>query len=169
MRTLLSCLLVFGVVLAFTSPAPAEEKKVPEVLKFKLKGIDGKDVDLSSHAGKVVLFVNVASRCGYTPQYAGLQELHNKYAKEGLVIIGVPSNEFGFQEPGTDEQIVEFCSSKYGVRFAMLSKTKVNGKDANPLYKYLTSKDTNPKSAGPIKWNFTKFLGKMIPFKNVDV
>src|SRR5262249_44568277 len=105
-----------------------------------------------------VLFVNVASRCGYTPQYAGLQELHNNYAKEGLVIIGVPSNEFGFQEPGTDEQIAEFCSSKYGVRFAMLSKTQVNGKDANSLYKSLTPKDTNPKSAGPIKWNFTKFL-----------
>src|SRR6202035_5785599 len=106
----------------------------------------------------VVLFVNVASQCGYTPQYKGLEALHEKYAKDGLVIVGVPANEFGAQEPGSDEEIAKFCSAKYNVKFDMLSKVAVKGKDICPLYQYLTSKDTDPKFAGDIKWNFTKFV-----------
>jgi glutathione peroxidase len=138
--------------------AKKEDKKVPPVLKFTMKGLDGKDVDLSQYQGKVVLIVNVASQCGYTPQYKGLQQLYETYKKDGLVILGVPANEFGKQEPGTDKEIAEFCTSNYGVTFPMLSKVVVKGKDQVPLYKFLTSKETDPKFAGDIKWNFTKFL-----------
>lgn len=150
--------LVAGVLLA---PASADEKgatKVPAALSFKMKTLDGKDVDLATYQGKVVLFVNVASQCGLTPQYEGLQALHDKYAKDGLAIVGVPSNDFGKQEPGSNAEIAEFCKKNYGVKFDMLSKVPVKGDGKTPLYNYLTSKDTNPKFAGPIKWNFTKFL-----------
>jgi glutathione peroxidase len=134
------------------------EKKVPPVLNFKMEGLDGKEVDLSRYAGKVVLIVNVASKCGYTPQYKGLEAIHEKYVREGLVVLGVPSNDFGGQEPGTSDVIAKFCESKYGVKFVMLGKVPVKGDDKVPLYKHLTSEETNPKFAGPIKWNFTKFL-----------
>jgi glutathione peroxidase len=158
--------LVCGVVgLMLLAPAAAraegkdkEGKKVPAVLNFKMKGLDGKEVDLSQFQGKVVLIVNVASRCGYTPQYKGLQQLHGKYAKDGLVVVGVPANEFLGQEPGTDEEIATFCQKNYGVKFPMLSKVVVKGKGITPLYQHLTSKETNPKFGGDIKWNFTKFL-----------
>ena len=100
----------------------------------------------------------MASKCGYTPQYKGLQALYEKYKDKGLVIIGVPANEFGHQEPGTDAEIAKFCESKYNVKFPMLSKVVVKGEGQVPLYKYLTSKETNPKFGGEIKWNFTKFL-----------
>jgi glutathione peroxidase len=141
--------------------ARAEEKgaqKVPPVLNFTMKGLDGKDVDLSKYQGKVVLIVNVASKCGYTPQYQGLQALHEKYAKDGLVVLGVPSNDFGKQEPGSNEEIKEFCTKNYNVSFDMLGKVVVKGEGQCPLYKFLTSKETDPKFAGPIKWNFNKFL-----------
>ncbi len=128
------------------------------VLNFTMKGIDGNDTDLSKLQGKVVLFVNVASKCGFTPQYEGLQKLHDHYAADGLVIVGVPANEFGRQEPGTDAEISKFCTSNYGVKFTMLSKAVVKGKGICPLYQFLTGKDTNPKFAGPITWNFEKFL-----------
>jgi glutathione peroxidase len=159
-KTVLS---LFGVAMLLSSSvcARADEKKddkVPDVLNFKMKSLSGQDVDLSTYKGKVVLFVNVASHCGYTPQYKGLEELHEKYAKDGLVVIGVPANEFGKQEPGTDVEISEFCTTKYGVKFPMLSKVVVKGEGITPLYQYLTSKETDPKFAGPIKWNFTKFL-----------
>jgi glutathione peroxidase len=134
------------------------DKKVPAVLNFKMKALDGKETDLSQYQGKVVLFVNVASECGYTPQYKGLQQLHDKYAKDGLVIVGVPANEFGAQEPGTDKEIAAFCATNYGVKFPMLSKVVVKGAGICPLYKYLTSKETDPKFGGDIEWNFTKFL-----------
>jgi glutathione peroxidase len=134
------------------------DKKVSPALNFTMKGLDGKDVDLSQYQGKVVLFVNVASQCGYTPQYKGLQQLHDKYAKEGLVVVGVPANEFGAQEPGSNQEIAQFCESKYGVKFPMLAKVVVKGDGICPLYQYLTSKETDPKFSGPIKWNFTKFL-----------
>jgi glutathione peroxidase len=143
---------------AFAGARDKEDKKVPGVLNFKMKGLDGKDVDLSAYRGKVVLIVNVASRCGYTPQYKGLQELHEKYGKDGLVVLGVPANEFGMQEPGTDQEIATFCESKYHVTFPMLSKVVVKGEGITPLYRYLTSRETDPKFAGDIKWNFTKFL-----------
>jgi glutathione peroxidase len=132
--------------------------KVPAALNFKMTGLDGKEVDLAQFKGKVVLFVNVASECGYTPQYKPLQEMYAKYAKDGLVIVGVPCNQFGSQEPGSNKEIAEFCKKEYGVTFPMLAKVDVNGKDACPLYKFLTSKETNPQFAGAIKWNFEKFL-----------
>ena len=135
-----------------------EDKKVPAVLNFKMKSIDGKDVELSKYQGKVVMFVNVATFCGNTPQYKQLQDLHDKYAKDGLVIVGVPSNDFGKQEPGTNQQIAEFCKKNYGVEFDMLAKVTVDGEGQCPLYKFLTSKETNPKSAGRVRWNFEKFL-----------
>jgi glutathione peroxidase len=132
--------------------------KVSAALNFKMAGIDGKEVDLAQYQGKVVLIVNVASQCGYTPQYETLQAIYAKHAKEGLVIVGVPCNQFGKQEPGTEKEIVEFCTSTYGVTFPMLAKVDVNGKNACPLYKHLTGKDTNAKFAGNITWNFEKFL-----------
>ena len=152
-------LAVAAVLLAGAAAvATAEEKPMAGPLDRKMKGIDGKDVDLSQYKGKVVLVVNVASQCGYTPQYEGLQELYAKHEKDGLVVVGVPSNEFGKQEPGTNEEIEKFCTDKYHVTFPMLSKVVVKGKGQVPLYKYLTSKETDPKFAGDIKWNFTKFL-----------
>jgi glutathione peroxidase len=157
MRTIgsaLACCLIAS--LAF-----ADEKgdnKVPPVLNFKMKTLAGTEVDLSQYQGKPILIVNVASKCGYTPQYKGLQALHDKYAKEGLVVLGVPSNDFLQQEPGTSEEIAEFCQKNYGVKFDMLEKVVVKGPDKVPLYKYLTSKETDPKFGGEIKWNFTKFL-----------
>jgi glutathione peroxidase len=161
MRTLVAVLAGALVSSAPPAPAVAKEKgadKVPAVLNFKMKGLDGKEVDLSRYQGKVVLIVNVASQCGYTPQYKGLQALHDKFAKDGLVILGVPSNDFGKQEPGSNEEIAAFCEKNYGVKFDMLSKVPVKGDDKVPLYEYLTSKETDPRFAGPIKWNFTKFL-----------
>jgi glutathione peroxidase len=134
------------------------EKKVPAALNFKMKSLDGKDVDLSKYQGKVVMFVNVATYCGNTPQYKQLQELHDKYSKDGLVIVGVPANEFGGQEPGTDAEIAKFCDSKYNVKFDMMSKCVVKGDGICPLYKYLTSKDTDPKFGGDVTWNFEKFV-----------
>jgi glutathione peroxidase len=151
--------LITIIVLAGTAPVTeAGDDKVPPVLNFKMEGLDGKTVDLAKFKGKVVLFVNVASECGLTPQYKGLQALHKKYAGKGLVIVGVPSNDFGMQEPGTNKEIAEFCTTKYGVEFVMLAKVKVKGPGQAPLYKYLTSKETNPKFGGAIKWNFDKFL-----------
>ncbi|CAN5373115.1 glutathione peroxidase [soil metagenome] len=127
-------------------------------LAFKMKDIDGKEVDLSTYKGKVVLFVNVASKCGYTKQYTGLEALYQKHSKDGLVLIGVPANEFGKQEPGTDAEIKEFCSSKFHVTFPMMSKVVVKGEGICPLYKFLTEKETNPKHGGEVAWNFEKFL-----------
>ena len=143
---------------ALAAEKAKEAKKVAPVLNFKMKGLDGKEVDLSRFQGQVVLFVNVASECGYTPQYKGLEALHEKYGKDGLVIVGVPANEFGRQEPGTDADIKQFCSSKYNVTFPMMSKVVVKGPGICPLYKFLTSKETDPKFAGDIGWNFEKFL-----------
>jgi glutathione peroxidase len=126
-----------------------------------MKNIDGKSVDLSQYEGKFVLFVNVASRCGYTKQYTGLQQLHEKYAEKGLAVVGVPCNQFGAQEPGTNEEIKQFCSSKYSVTFDMLDKVNVNDDSSGkacPLYGYLTGVDTKPAGKGKVKWNFEKFL-----------
>jgi glutathione peroxidase len=155
----LSCLTTAGVVAMFGIAAAADgEKKVPPVLNFTMKDLSGKPVELSQYQGKVVLFVNVASKCGYTPQYAGLEKIYQKYEKDGLVVIGVPANEFGKQEPGTDSDIAEFCQKNYGVTFPMMSKVVVKGAGISPLYEFLTSKEKNPKFAGPIAWNFEKFL-----------
>src|SRR6202522_665698 len=126
------------------------------VYSFTLKSIDGQPVSLRSYRGKVLLLVNVASKCGYTPQYAGLESLYEKYKDRGLVIVGIPANNFASQEPGTNEEIKKFCSNKYNVTFPMMSKVSVKGDDKTPLYVFLTAKDTDPQFAGDIKWNFTK-------------
>jgi glutathione peroxidase len=128
------------------------------VYDFTLNSIDGSPTPLSSFKGKVVLLVNVASKCGYTPQYAGLEKLYETYKDRGFVIVGVPANNFGAQEPGTNEEIKTFCSRTYNVTFPMMSKVSVKGADKTPLYQYLTDASINPKTAGEIKWNFTKFL-----------
>lgn len=128
------------------------------VHEFKMNSIDGKPVDLSALKGKVVLLVNVASKCGYTPQYSGLESLYRKYKDQGFVIVGVPANNFGSQEPGTNEEIKQFCSRKYDVTFPMMSKVSVKGSDIDPLYQFLTDKSANPSTGGEVKWNFTKFL-----------
>jgi glutathione peroxidase len=125
---------------------------------FKVKTIDGKDFSLSSLKGKKVLVVNVASKCGLTPQYKQLQELYDKYGKGNFVIVGFPANNFGQQEPGTNEQIQEFCSLNYGVTFPMMSKISVKGDDIAPLYSWLTQKAGNGKQDAEVTWNFQKFL-----------
>jgi glutathione peroxidase len=126
------------------------------VYDFILNSIDGVPTAFSSYKGRVVLLVNVASKCGYTPQYAGLEKLYGKYKDKGFVIVGVPANNFGGQEPGTNEEIKTFCSRTYNVTFPMMSKVSVKGTDKTPLYQYLT--DGGSKTGGEIKWNFTKFL-----------
>ncbi len=123
------------------------------IYEFTLNDIDGKPMPLQSLQGKAVLVVNVASQCGYTPQYAGLEALYQKYKDRGFVIVGVPANNFGGQEPGTNQEIKQFCSRKYSVTFPMLAKVSVKGADMTPLYQYLTS-----TRGGDVKWNFTKFL-----------
>jgi glutathione peroxidase len=128
------------------------------VLDHKMVTIDGKEVKLEDYKGKVLLFVNVASKCGLTKQYEQLVELHDRYKDKGLVILGFPANNFGAQEPGTNEEIQEFCSTKYNVEFPMFSKISVKGDDIHPLYKELTSEEENKTYSGEIKWNFTKFL-----------
>lgn len=156
--SLLASLLAVTAIVAVVHAAEKGDKKVPPVLNFTMTTLDGKPVELSRYQGKVILIVNVASKCGYTPQYKGLQALHDKYADKGLVVLGVPANEFGKQEPGSNADISDFCQKNYGVKFDMLAKVVVKGKDICPLYQYLTSKETNPTTGGDIKWNFTKFL-----------
>jgi len=123
------------------------------VHEFTLNSIDGQPVPLAGFKGKVVLIVNVASKCGFTPQYAGLESLYEKYKDQGFVIVGVPANNFGAQEPGTNEEIKTFCTRKYNVSFPMMAKVSVKGGDIAPLYQYLTG-----AKGGDVKWNFTKFL-----------
>jgi glutathione peroxidase len=127
------------------------------IYSFTLNSIDGKPAPLADYKGKVVLVVNVASQCGYTPQYSALEAVYEKYRDQGFVILGFPANNFGAQEPGTNEEIKTFCTRKYSVTFPMYSKISVKGDDQAPLYAYLT-KQTGPGIAGDIKWNFTKFL-----------
>jgi glutathione peroxidase len=124
---------------------------------FSLPAIDGKPAPLSAYRGKVVLVVNVASKCGYTPQYTGLEALYRKYKDKGVVVVGFPANNFGLQEPGTNEEIAEFCKLKYDVTFPMYAKVSVKGDDKTPLFHWLTT-EANPAAAGDVKWNFTKFL-----------
>jgi glutathione peroxidase len=142
---------------------PQEKTKVADALNFTMDSLDGRPVNLSKYQGNVVLIVNVASECGYTPQYEGLQALHRKYAARGLRILGFPSNDFGGQEPGTNTEIADFCKKNYGVEFDMFSKITVVGSGQAALYKTLTS---TPGLSGNVDWNFEKFLlsrgGKVI-------
>jgi len=127
-------------------------------LDFTLNSIDGQASPLSQYKGKVVMIVNVASLCGFTPQYTGLEAVYEKYKDKGFVILGFPANNFGSQEPGTNDEIKTFCTRKYNVSFPMFAKISVKGADKAPLYKFLTDKQSNPASGGEIQWNFTKFL-----------
>jgi glutathione peroxidase len=125
---------------------------------FSARTIDGQPKNLADYKGQVLLIVNVASKCGLTPQYAGLELLHENYAPRGLRILGFPANEFGAQEPGSNEDIKAFCTTKYDVKFDMFAKVKVKGPGIDPLFEHLTSKESDPAFGGDIKWNFNKFL-----------
>lgn len=149
MKRVLVCMLILAGV------AMAAEKSV---FDFTMNSIDGHPTPLAAYKGKVVLLVNVASRCGFTPQYSALESIYEKYKGRGFVIVGIPANNFGSQEPGTNEEIKTFCSSKYNVTFPMMAKVSVKGSDITPLYQYLTDKAANPQTGGEIQWNFTKFL-----------
>lgn len=154
--------LALGLSLLASVSLAADEKKdaakpAPPALNFTMNNLDGKPVNLAEkYKGKVVLMVNVASKCGNTPQYKTLQAMHEKYSEKGLSIVGFPANNFGGQEPGSAAQIKEFCSSKYHVTFDMMEKVSVKGEDKCDLYKYLTSKDSG--FPGEVDWNFGKFL-----------
>jgi len=155
--------LILGVGQFVAQHATADEPKadkadVPAVLNFTVESIKGDDVKLTEYYGDVVLIVNVASRCGLTKQYKQLQALHDDYADKGLSILGFPANNFGKQEPGSNDEIAVFCEENYGVEFDMFAKVSVAGDDQAPLYGFLTSEETNPKFAGKIRWNFDKFL-----------
>jgi len=140
------------------NPSPTEPPKVSSLYEFKMKNIDGSEVSLENYKGKVVMIVNTASKCGYTPQYEQLQAVYDKYKDKDFVILGFPANNFLGQEPGTDTEIKEFCTLKYKVTFPMFSKISVKGADQHPLYTYLTNEKSNPGFSGDIGWNFEKFL-----------
>jgi glutathione peroxidase len=144
---------LLGALLMTTSAFAASS-----IHEFTLDAINGTPTSLASYKGKVMLIVNVASQCGYTYQYEGLQALYVKYKDQGLVVAGFPANNFGEQEPGSNAEIGAFCKSKFGVTFPMFGKISVAGKDKAPLYQFLTDKTANPKTGGEIPWNFTKYL-----------
>jgi len=151
----------FSIALTWDGGDPLKEGETMaenSVLDFTMKSIDGNDVKLDSYSGKVLLLVNVASKCGYTKQYKGLESIYLKYKDQGLVVMGFPANNFLWQEPGTNEEIKTFCTTKYNVTFPMFAKISVKGSKIDPLYKFLTSKQTNPEFSGGISWNFNKFL-----------
>jgi glutathione peroxidase len=155
----ISRLLVAGMILTGTAQAQQKETHTMSgIYDFSMKRIDGTTAPLSDYKGKVLLIVNVASKCGFTGQYAGLQKLFQTYQDRGLVVMGFPSNDFLFQEPGTNKEIAEFCSLKYHVTFPIFEKITVTGGKCHPLYKFLIEKATNPEFSGKITWNFNKFL-----------
>lgn len=167
--------LVTTLALLLATPLAHADKKTADSAKGKhpiysqtMKSLTGKKVDLKKYQGKVLLVVNVASECGATPQYGPLQELHKKYGKQGLAVVGFPCNQFGAQEPGTEKEIAQFCQKNYGVEFDMFGKVDVNGEKAAPLFKFLTGKKSGlkGKDVGKVGWNFEKFLisrdGKVI-------
>jgi glutathione peroxidase len=149
MKAVLAILLLCGM------SAMAAETTVYD---FTMNSIDGPPVPFANFKGKVMLLVNVASRCGFTPQYAALESIYEKYKGRGFVIAGIPANNFGGQEPGSNQEIKTFCTANYNVTFPMMAKVSVKGRDITPLYKFLTDKQANPKTGGEIQWNFTKFL-----------
>ena len=163
LRMLLFIILAIALVAAGT--ALGSENKAMESstmknmpLHYTMEDIDGQSVDLASYKGEVILLVNTASKCGLTPQYEPLQAVYSRYKDKGFTILAFPANNFGRQEPGSDEQIKEFCGMNYNVTFPLFSKVSVKGDDICPLYSYLTSEETNPGFSGEIGWNFTKFL-----------
>lgn len=145
-----------SIIIAFMITTVCAQQK--SFYDFTVKTIDGKDLPLSTFKGKKVMVVNVASKCGFTPQYAKLEELYTKYGKDNFVIIGFPANNFLNQEPGSNEEIKQFCTLNYGVTFPMMAKISVKGKDMAPLYKWLTEKSENGVKDATVSWNFNKFL-----------
>jgi glutathione peroxidase len=131
---------------------------MPTIYDFEAQQMDGKRVPLKEFAGKALLIVNTASACGFTPQFAGLEQLHETYGAKGLVVLGFPCNQFGAQDPGSNEEIASFCQLNYGVSFSMMAKIDVNGTNADPLYQWLTTEAPGLLGLKAIKWNFTKFL-----------
>ena len=149
---------IFGLfTMSFKQSVKEIKPPIKPIYTIKIKSIDNEDIDLSQFKGKKILFVNVASKCGYTPQYAELQKLHEAY-QDNLVIIGIPCNQFMNQEPGSNEEIVEFCQKNYGVSFLMTEKVDVKGSNQHALYKWLTSKEMNGSTDSKVKWNFQKYL-----------
>ena len=147
------------ILLLFTSLSlfMITNERTESVYQYELNSLDGENISLSDFEGDILLIVNTASECGYTPQYEGLQELYESYSDNGFKVLGFPANNFGGQEPGTDEEIAQFCQANYGVSFPMFSKISVKGEDQHPLFNYLTSAE-NPDFTGDISWNFEKFL-----------
>lgn len=165
MKTLIFSFILFTLFNSLIFPQNQKGEKVKDdILSVKVKDIDGKDVNLADYKNKVLLIVNVASFCGYTKQYAGLQDLYENYKDKGFEVLAFPCNQFGNQEPGTNEEIKNFCSSKYNVTFRLFDKIDVNGNNKSPLYALLTDNPVTGK--GDIKWNFEKFVigknGKII-------
>jgi glutathione peroxidase len=150
-------LMLLGSLL-ITTPLAVAVAGEKSVYDYSMTSIEGKAIPLSTYKGKVLLIVNVASRCGFTPQYKDLEALYRKYQDQGFTILGFPANNFLGQEPGTDAEIKAFCTLNYGVTFPMFSKISVKGDDQHPLYRYLTSDEANPSTSGGVKWNFQKYL-----------
>lgn len=157
MKTLALLLAVSFMSMSLTTAGTDSGTEVDSVHDFELNNIDGEKINLSTYEGKVLLIVNTASECGYTPQYEGLQAIYEEYKDEGLVVLGFPANNFGGQEPGTNEEIKQFCRVNFSVTFPMFSKISVKGEDINPMFSYLIQQE-NPDFTGKIKWNFEKFL-----------
>jgi glutathione peroxidase len=151
-----ACIVVLGMISLALAEGPTT--RPVSVLDHVVKDIHGQDHDLSKYKGQVVMIVNVASKCGMTPQYKALEALYRQHKDQGLVILGFPANDFGNQEPGSDEQILEFCTGKYDVTFPMMSKIRVKGSEKHPVYQHLTEAPAAGEFAGEVRWNFTKFL-----------
>lgn len=168
----LQTLLITPLMIGIAMGTPHAAGDTPgTIYDFTVKAIDGTATPLSTYKGKVLLIVNVASKCGNTPQYKGLEALYRKYKEQGFVILGFPANNFGQQEPGSNEEIKTFCQTTYDVTFDMFSKISVKGSDQDPLYRFITSPETNPDYSGDVRWNFQKYLvdrngmiiGKFLP------
>ena len=158
MKRSVLCLALTALVAFSASSFVVSAGAATSVYGFTVNDIDGNPVSLEKYKGQVLLIVNTASRCGFTPQYEGLQALYSKYKDRGFVVLGFPANNFKGQEPGTDQEIKAFCVTKYNVNFPMFSKISVKGEDQHPLYQYLTAQSTDPQFNGEITWNFNKFL-----------
>ena len=149
---------LFSLLLVLSLHTYAKDTSMKTIYDFKVKTIQGEETTLEQYKGKVMLIVNVASKCGFTPQYDGLEALYKKYKDKGVVVLGFPCNQFGSQEPGTEEEIQNFCRVNFGVTFPMFSKLNVNGDETHPLYVHLKSEQPGILGSEIIKWNFTKFL-----------
>ncbi|MDD3772982.1 MAG: glutathione peroxidase [Weeksellaceae bacterium] len=151
-------LAVFLLLLVFNSCQSQNQEKMKTIYEYKVEDINGNEFDFADLKGKKILIVNTASKCGFTPQFEGLEALYQKYKDQNFIIIGFPSNDFGQQDPGTNEEIAEFCQLNYGVSFPMMSKIKVTGNDKAAIYNFLTEKDLNGKKNSTVKWNFQKYI-----------